>query len=135
VISLGGDVSVGRPAGAAPIPWQITIAERPDDPPQATVTLTEGGLATSTVMARRWVRAGQQLHHVLDPATGRSVDPLWRTATVRATTCLAANAASTATVIMGSTAQRWLSGRGLAARLVARDGSVHPVGDWQEEGN
>ena len=138
VLSLGGDVAVGLPPGdgaAAPVrvPWQVTIAELPDDPPAALVTLPEGGLATSTTLARRWLRGGRVVHHLLDPASGRSVDPAWRTVSVRAATCVAANTASTAAIVLGTPAAAWLEGRGLAARLVDPDGAVRTVGDWIEE--
>jgi FAD:protein FMN transferase len=155
VLSLGGDVAVGRlpaitgntagPLGddtgassgdepaAASVPWQVAISETPDEPPAAVVTLTAGGLATSTVMARRWARGGQLVHHLLDPATGRPVEPVWRTASVMAPNCLTANTASTATVIMGTGAPEWLAERGLAARLVGSDGTLLHVGGWPEE--
>jgi FAD:protein FMN transferase len=136
VLSLGGDVAVGRPepdAGDGPVPWQVTISETPDEPPTATVTLPTGGLATSTVLARRWHRGGQVVHHLLDPATGRPVDPVWRTASVVAPTCLEANTASTASIVMGARATDWLAERGRAARLVGNDGVLTYVGDWAEE--
>jgi thiamine biosynthesis lipoprotein len=148
VLSLGGDVAVGNavlagddgigddPAdgdsSTVPVPWQVAISETPDEPPAALITLPAGGLATSTVMARRWHRGGAAMHHLLDPATGCPVDPVWRTASVIAPTCLAANTASTATVIMGSRAVDWLDRRGLSARLVGSDGSVQLLGDWAQ---
>jgi thiamine biosynthesis lipoprotein len=160
VLSLGGDVAVGIPdrsgapgasnaaspgpdgtgadstggaPGADPVPWQVAISETPDEQPAAVVTLPAGGLATSTVLARRWHRGGAVMHHLLDPATGRPVDPYWRTVSVLAPTCLAANTASTASVIMGERATEWLAERGLAARLVDADGTVHHLGEWAEE--
>jgi thiamine biosynthesis lipoprotein len=137
VLSLGGDVAVGAPrdggADAAPVPWQVAVAETPDDPPSAMVTLTTGGLATSTVLARRWHRGGQVVHHLLDPATGRSVEPVWRTVSVVAPTCLEANTATTAAVVIGTGAADWLATHGLTARLVDGAGAVRYVGDWAEE--
>jgi thiamine biosynthesis lipoprotein len=136
VLSLGGDVAVGVPdgeAGTPPVPWQVAVGETPDDPPAVMVTLPTGGLATSTVLARRWHRGGQVVHHLLDPATGRSVAPTWRTVSVAAATCLEANTASTAAVVMGPAAVPWLVAHGAAARLVDGDGQVTHVGDWAEE--
>jgi FAD:protein FMN transferase len=139
VLSLGGDVAVGaggeREASyghAEPVPWQVAVGETPDDPPSTMVTLTTGGMATSTVMARRWHRGGQVVHHLLDPATGRSVEPIWRTVSILAPTCLEANTASTAAIVMGRGAIRWLEDREvtLAARLVAGEGDVTYLGDW-----
>jgi FAD:protein FMN transferase len=147
VLSLGGDVAVGHPPGAGPghhpdggtaltgpdVAWRVAIAERPDDPPAAMVKLTTGGLATSTVLARRWHRGGQVLHHLLDPSTGRPVEPRWRTVSVTAPTCLEANTASTAAVVIGARAAGWLAARGASARLVGDDGAVRRVGGWTEE--
>jgi thiamine biosynthesis lipoprotein len=136
VISLGGDVAVGHPGGdatAEPQFWPVTIAETPDEPPAAVVTLASGGLATSTTMARRWVRGGHVVHHLLDPATGRPVTRSWRTASVTATTCLAANTASTAAILLGTRAPEWLERFGVGARLVGVDGEVRFVGSWVEE--
>ncbi|MDQ1289796.1 MAG: FAD:protein transferase [Actinomycetota bacterium] len=145
VVSLGGDVAVGLPlppdgsdspredAGPGSVPWPVLISERPDDPPVASVRLREGGLATSTVLARRWERGGHPVHHLLDPTTGRSVTVTWRTVSVRAATCVAANTASTAAVLLGAAAPRFLEREGVAARLVDESGEVTHVGDWRED--
>ena len=70
------------------------------------------------------------LHHIIDPATGWPVRGPWRTATVAAATCLEANVAATAAVVMGKRAEEWLGRRGLPALLVAEDGSAVQVGGW-----
>jgi thiamine biosynthesis lipoprotein len=95
------------------------------------VTLSPGGaLATSSTIGRRWRRDGRVLHHILDPRTCRPAAPVWRTASVAARSCLAANTASTAALVRGASAVSWLRGLGLPARLVAVDGTVHSVGGW-----
>jgi thiamine biosynthesis lipoprotein len=53
---------------------------------------------------------------------------------VAATTCLAANVASTASIVRGMAALDWLRGRGLAARLVDHDGVVTVLPGWPEPG-
>jgi thiamine biosynthesis lipoprotein len=53
--------------------------------------------------------------------------------TVAAATCVDANAAATAAVVLGDAAQAWLESLGLAARLVARDGSVTATSRWPDE--
>jgi thiamine biosynthesis lipoprotein len=154
VLSLGGDVAVGVPDGPgvpagpevpsgdslrvggraqAPVPWRVAISEVPDSEPDATVVLPTGGLATSTVLARRWQRGGRVVHHLLDPATGRPVTRTWRTASVAAPTCLAANTASTAAILLGAAAPAWLDRFGVTARLVDEQGDLTFVGDWLEE--
>ena len=70
------------------------------------------------------------MHHVLDPRTGLPVEEVWRTATVAAGSCLDANVASTAALVLGSGARPWLEQRGVHARLVARTGAVVATRDW-----
>jgi thiamine biosynthesis lipoprotein len=137
IISLGGDVAVGTPteAGAAGTPghrWQIAVAERPEDVEAELVVLDEGGLATSSTLARHWSQDGVAMHHLLDPRTGLPVEPVWRTVSVCADSCLDANAASTAAIVLGRRAPAWLWQADLAARLVAADGEVFRIAGWPE---
>jgi FAD:protein FMN transferase len=131
LVSLGGDVAV-----AGPVPggdWPIRIADHHDAPIASTgpvVALAGGGLATSGVAARRWRVRGGERHHIVDPRTGGSAVTPWRTVTVTGATCVDANAASTAAVILGADAPAWLALGGFSARLARHDGSVLFVGDW-----
>lgn len=131
LVSLGGDIAVaGEPPSGG---WRIRVADRHDAPPSSpgvTVSLSEGGIATSGTAARRWRRGGQVLHHLIDPVTGQPAASRWRTVTVAAETCLRANTASTAAMVLGEKAVAWLESTGLAARLVAEDGEVLALGDW-----
>ena len=126
LVELGGDLAV---AGARPDGWCIEVAEREGDAGQL-VLVRHGGLATSTTTVRTWRRGGKQLHHIVDPATGRPVDGPWRTASVAAPCALAANVASTAALVRGADAIRWLTARGLAARLVGSDGAIVTTPGW-----
>ena len=132
LVSLGGDIAV---AGAGPPGgWPVAIGDdhrTPLDEGGPVVSVTSGGLATSGTCARRWVRGGVALHHIVDPATGAPTEPVWRTVSVAAGTCLDANAAATAAIVLGARADTWLSGTGLPARLVAVDGRVTTVGGWR----
>ncbi len=126
MVELGGDLSVeGSPDGG----WPIWVAER-DGGPGELITLHHGGLATSTTEVRRWTRGGHSAHHIIDPRTGAPTDGCWRTVTVAAPTALAANTASTAAIVLGDAAERWLRGQGLAARLVHRNGDLVLIGGW-----
>jgi FAD:protein FMN transferase len=131
LVSLGGDVAV---AGSAPEEgWPVRLADRHDAPlayEGPVVAVNAGGLATSGVAARRWPVRGGERHHIIDPRTGGSASTPWRTVTVTGATCVDANAASTAAVVLGADAAAWLGLRGLAARLVRHDGSAVLVGDW-----
>ncbi len=131
LVSLGGDVSV---AGPVPVGgWPIRISDHHDAPLDSAgpvVSVAGGGLATSGVAARSWPVRGGERHHIIDPRTGSSALTPWRTVTVTGATCLDANAASTAAVVLGADAPAWLGLRGLSARLVRHDGSAVFVGDW-----
>jgi FAD:protein FMN transferase len=131
LVSLGGDLAV---AGVAPAEgWPIRIADQHDAPLASegpVVAVHAGGLATSGVAARRWPVNGGERHHIIDPRIGGSAVTPWRTVSVTGATCIDANAASTAAVVLGSDAPAWLGLHGLSARLVRHDDSVVFVGDW-----
>jgi thiamine biosynthesis lipoprotein ApbE len=134
LVSLGGDIAVAGPAPETG--WRIRVQDvtgSPDDPPEGTyalIAIRDGGLATSSIGARRWQRGGDVLHHILDPRTGLPAEPVWRTVSVAAGTCADANAASTAAVIRGRRALGWLAALGLPARLVDTTGVVLTVAGW-----
>jgi thiamine biosynthesis lipoprotein len=118
MVNLGGDIACAGGVG-----WDIGVA---DDHKAAiadqVVRIRRGGLATSSTI----VRPG----HILDPETGEPVESPWRTATVAARSCVAANTASTAAIVLGEQAPRWLEARALPARLVSLDGRVLRVAGW-----
>jgi FAD:protein FMN transferase len=134
LVSLGGDIAVAGtpPANGWPIRLADDHASRLDGPGPA-IAIRAGGLATSSTMVRRW-RAGRgELHHVVDPRSGRPADSPWRTVTVAAGSCLDANVASTASIVLGEAAPEWLARSNLPARLVDATGSVVFVAGWPEE--
>jgi thiamine biosynthesis lipoprotein len=131
LVNLGGDLAA---AGTPPRRgWPVGVSEDPSARRGATsqvVRVVRGGVATSSVLHRRWRNAGSTLHHIVDPATGHPVSGLWRTATVAARTCAEANTASTTAIVAGADAEAWLASHALPARLVDREGRVHAVGGW-----
>jgi thiamine biosynthesis lipoprotein len=126
LVELGGDLAV---AGSAADGWCVRVAEREGADGQL-VLLREGGLTTSTTTVRQWRRGARVMHHIVDPATGLPAGGPWRTASVAAPTALAANVASTRSIVRGEDAVEWLTRRGLAARLVAQDGAVTTTPGW-----
>jgi thiamine biosynthesis lipoprotein len=132
LVSLGGDIAV---AGAAPDGgWPIALADDHESHAAGPVVAIEaGGLATSSTTVRRWRRGGNDVHHILDPSTGMPCPIVWRTATVAARTCVQANVASTASIVLGSAAPAWLVEHGLPGRLVDPSGRAHAVGGWRED--
>ena len=127
LVSLGGDVAVRGPVPGEG--WPIGVA---DDHrargPVPTVLVRGGGLATSSTTQRRWRRGGQVVHHILDPRTGLPPEPVWRTVSVAAGSCVAANTFSTAAIVWGAEAPDRL--RDIPARLVGEDGDVITTGGW-----
>jgi thiamine biosynthesis lipoprotein len=55
---------------------------------------------------------------------------VWRTVSVAAQTCFAANTVSTAAIVRGWRALEWIAGLGMSARLVDSDLIVHTLGGW-----
>ena len=134
LVSLGGDIAVAGTAPEGGWPVLVTDDHRTDlgaDGPR--IAIRDGGLATSSVTVRMWQTGQGPAHHLLDPATGSPVESPWRTVSVAAASCLDANIASTAAILLGADAPGWLEARGLPARLVATDGSEHLTGAWPRE--
>ncbi|HEX4789057.1 MAG TPA: FAD:protein FMN transferase [Actinospica sp.] len=135
LVSAGGDIAAAGPSPAAG--WQVKVADECRAGEYAagqTITVRGGGLATSSTTALRWrSRSGRDLHHILDPRTGRPAESCWRTVSVVADTCVDANTAATAALLLGEQGVQWLADRQRSARLVRQDGSVTTVGGWPRE--
>jgi len=134
LVSLGGDIATsGRaPEGG----WRILASEDSETPADAAgdvIAIDSGAVATSSTTVRRW-RAldGTYRHHLVSPWSGAPVDGPWRTVTVAADSCVAANAAATATIVLGDRGLAWLEGRRLPARLVTQAGQVACLSGWPE---
>ena len=135
LVNLGGDIRVaGDPPDGG---WPVGVADDADFDtstasvrPRQVVMVRDGGLATSSPLGRTWRRGDAQLHHIVDPVTGRPARSCWRTATVAAASCVGANIASTAAILRGERAIGWLEGLGLPARLVRPDGTTVTVAGW-----
>jgi thiamine biosynthesis lipoprotein len=118
-VAAGGDVAttvplvVGLPGGDA-------------------ITLERGGLATSSVARRAWLRGGVRQHHLIDPATGMPSTSPWRDVTVAAQSCYVADVAAKAALLLGEAGPSWLDRRRLAGRFVDRAGRVVVSECWQQ---
>ncbi len=127
-VDCGGDVAV-----RGPVPdggWPVRVAADVHSDEWQDVVVFDGGLATSGTTARRWRRGGVELHHIIDPSTGLPARTPWSMVSVAAATCLEANAAATAALIMGDRAPAWLDRCKLPARLVDVSGDVCFAGGW-----
>lgn len=127
LVNLGGDIAVaGEPPDGG---WLVKVTDDHRDSSDGgqVIGLHRGGLATSSTAVRRW---GERSHHIIDPATGSPAESCWRTVSVAAASCVDANIASTAAIVMTERAQEWLEQLGLPARLVRTDGHAVAVGAW-----
>jgi FAD:protein FMN transferase len=130
LVALGGDIAT---AGPAPDGWRILVHDGAGEP-ACTITLPSGAaLATSSTISRTWRAGERNLHHILNPHTGQPASRAWRTASVAAHSCVAANTLSTAAIVRGARTPRWLRDLGAPARLVAADGTVTTLGSWPHE--
>jgi len=130
LVSLGGDLRVAGPGPGDG--WTVLVQDGPAEP-ASTIRLTGAqAVATSSTLHRTWRRGGELLHHVLDPVSFRPADPVWRSVTVATGTCVAANTLTTAALVRGRRAPEMVRRVGVAARMVAADGSVQRFGGWPE---
>jgi thiamine biosynthesis lipoprotein len=121
-VELGGDVRVAGP-GWTDGPWQVLIDDRDHGAASpATIALAEGGVATSSVVRRRWRRAGVDVHHLIDPRTGSSAETDLDAVTVAAPTLWWAEVLAKVAVIGGAhRARQMVSCFDMTAVLVGRD--------------
>ncbi len=129
MVNAGGDLAVsGHPPGGGP--WPIGIGNEP----YAAINLDAGGLATSGLARRQWVRGGVRCHHLIDPATGVSVNNSLFRVTVAAPTAMQADVAAKVALISGPEAgKRFLLEVGLSGEMEWKDGTLDVVGRWPEE--
>ena len=135
LVSVGGDLRVfGQPpSGGA---WRVGIDD-PQSPGRtiAEVHLTTGGLATSSVLRRRWTLTdGTEAHHLIDPTTGRPAERRSLAATAVSTSAWRAEAATKVALIAGVSAERALDDLEVRALVVVdRDGATSVVRDERHE--
>ena len=130
LVSIGGDVAVAGPPPTGG--WSVGIAHDHSTTGAAIascVTLTSGGLASSGSRVRHWATAAGRMHHILTP-DGPPGGGRWATVSVAAGSCVDANTASTAAIVLGEDAPAWLERRRLPARLAGEDGEVVLVCGW-----
>ncbi|WP_431245662.1 FAD:protein FMN transferase [Leifsonia xyli] len=130
LVSLGGDIATAGPTRRGG--WEVLVRDLEGDPAQQVFLPDGSAIATSSTQKRRWARDGRVHQHILDPGFGTPVIPAWRSATVAAADCVAANALSTAAIVRGRQAPRWLAERGAAARLVDLEGRVVTTAAWPD---
>lgn len=106
-VSAGGDLATRGPV-------DVGVGD--------TAVRVRGGLATSGTTRRRWLRAGRLQHHLIDPGTGAPARSRWLEVTVCGATCLDADVAAKAALLLGDDGPAWLDERGLPGRFAAESG-------------
>jgi len=120
LVSIDGELRAvgGKPDGA---PWRVGV-EQPDPNQRDTagvVELVDGALATSGNYRHRRELDGRSYSHTIDPRTGRPVTDDIYSATVRAPTCMEADAWATVVMVLGEArAAPLLARRGLSAMTI-----------------
>lgn len=140
LVEVGGEL---RGAGVKPDgdPWWVEIEGLPDadagaEPNQVIVALHGLAVATSGDYRSYFHQGPRRVSHTLDPRSGQPIANGVASCTVVATTCMAADALSTALTVMGvDEGIAFADARGIAARYLVRiDGGLaeHTTAAWRE---
>jgi FAD:protein FMN transferase len=123
LVNAGGDLAVSGPRADGP--WPVAV-----DVPRGSLTLAieTGGLATSGRDRRRWLRDGEERHHLIDPATLRPAAGGPLAVTVAARSATAAEVSATALFLAGARAEGEAERAGIPAVIVQDDGSARLAG-------
>jgi len=132
LVEAGGELR-GAGVKADGQPWWVEIEGVPDTNAgraghaalQPLLALHGLAVATSGDYRRHFRHAGSRISHTLDPRSGQPIANGVASTTVIATTCMAADALSTALTVLGPQAGlAWAERQGVAARLLVRGGAA-----------
>lgn len=118
-VSAGGDLAARSPVDVALSGGEV-------------VCLRRGALATSSTERRRWLRAGEWQHHLIDPHSGSPARSPWLEVTVCADSCLHADVAAKTALLLCDNGPDWLSAHGLPGRLRAQSDEIVHTSFWPE---
>ena len=138
LVEAGGDV-MALGGGPNEDGWMISVESPMGGPdPVAVLQLTDRAVATSSIRIRSWRIDGEDVHHIIDPRTGRSAQSFLRSVTVVHDDPAYAEVWSKSLFIAGRSEIRKMSDdKGLAALWVDVDGRVttsramRPYVAWQ----
>jgi thiamine biosynthesis lipoprotein len=130
-VNVGGDLRV---AGTGPDGggWRVGVDDPGRGEPLAVLSVTAGGIATSSQLRRRWIdRSGVDHHHLIDPATERSAESEVLTVTVAAAQAWQAEVLTKAAIVASDVDEGLAAVERLdaAALAVSRSG-VRTTGSW-----
>jgi thiamine biosynthesis lipoprotein len=128
LVNLGGDLrALGAPADE---PWRVDLDNpfEPAGPPAAELLLSDGALATSTSLVRRWLQQGVERHHLIDPRTGGPCESDVASVSVVADSGWRAEALAKAALLVGLDRGRsLLTANSATGLLIDWQGRVHPA--------
>ncbi|MCM3728639.1 FAD:protein FMN transferase [Neobacillus cucumis] len=98
-VNVGGDIRI---FGRLPRPLNIGI-EDPFDPSKmlSSIQISDGAVATSTSMKRRWKVSGKSKHHLIDATTGEPSASTIISSTVTAPTAVEADVLAKVVLLLG----------------------------------
>jgi thiamine biosynthesis lipoprotein len=123
LVNAGGDLAVRGTPGAGV--WHVGL-DTPGGP--LTLGLAHGGLATSGRDRRRWRRGGTELHHLIDPATGRPATRGPLRVTVVAESAAEAEVLAKAVFLAGEAAAAEADSIGIPSVIVEHDRTIFAGG-------
>jgi len=139
LVNAGGDIVAGEaPDGYAG--WPVTVAAPLHglDSPEGDILglwLRNAALATSGVDRRRWLRAGQTYHHLIDPLTGLPASSGLITVSVLHEDGPHAEALATAALVAGvAEGIDLIEAAGAGGLLVTDEGHYHLAGALGQDG-
>lgn len=124
LVNMGGDFAVIGPT-IEKEPWPIGISD-PNDPSSvmATITLAQGGLASSGDYERFFLHEGIRYSHILNPKTGWPSAGL-RGVSVASNLCTVAGSIATIAMLKDEKAGiQWLQESGLPHVFMKQDGTI-----------
>lgn len=113
LINLGGDVRIvgPHPDGAS---WKVGIQHpRLPDKAIATIDIPKGAIATSGDYERYMIVDGERYSHILNPKTGKSIQPYYSGLSIVAEQCLVAGSFSTLGLMKSCANPEWINESGL----------------------
>lgn len=120
LVEIGGEVRVFGPAPGSD-EWRIAIESPGEGFFPGTLTLQEGGIATSGDYRQIGERHGARTTHIIDPRAAQPVGATLASATVVAPTAMQADALATALMVLGADALAFAERQNIKAILIFRN--------------
>lgn len=113
VVNFGGDLACSGPRLNG-TPWTIGVESSERDASSvATVSLSQGAVATSGDSRRYLLKNGTRYSHILNPLTGESIVDAPHAISVAAPNCMQAGMLSTFAMLHGVQAEEFIEAQGL----------------------